>query len=468
MKGSCFKPSNKKVIVCLSLLFGMSNAYAGGFQLLEENVSSLGNAFAGTAAVAENASTSFYNPAGLTLLNKPEIDIAGTLIDIRSEADFDSSISNSLLGIQLGSDTSGIATAPVPGSASTQIGSWNFVPAAHVALPYCHRFAFGLSITSPYGLNTIYDGKSQARYLATTSKVLTLDVGPAFAFQVTPQLSVGAGIDIQYIKATLDQKVPVGQDLPPALLAAIGSPDGVSDAQFSNNASNKRGFGWNAGALYQFNCGRTRIGADYRSKIVHHLDGDAYLTFYGPSFLENAAGGVTASVTLPETANLSIYHDVNCQWALLGSINYTRWSQINTLTLDYTGQIQDDIESATFKVALRDAYRYAAGVNYAPTCRWKFRAGVAYDETPVRNADTRTLRIPDATRYWGALGVQFKLSDCLALDAGYSHLFIRNSTLDQSQATPLSSGAVLFSETVANFDHSSVNEYGLQLNWKIL
>jgi long-chain fatty acid transport protein len=451
MKGS-FKPSSKKVIVCLSLLFGISNAYAGGFQLLEENVSSLGNAFAGTAAVAEDASTSFYNPAGLTLLNTPEIDVAGTLIDIRSQGDFKFSASNSLVGLGLGNDT----IFPVAGSASTQIGSWNLVPAAHVALPYCHRFAFGLSITSPYGLNTIYDGKSQARYLATTSKLITVDVGPALAFQVTPQLSLGAGIDFQYIKAELDQKIPVGE--------VFGFPDG----NFINNASDKKGCGWNAGALYQFNCGRTRIGADYRSRVVHHLDGDAHLVFNGPPPLESAEGGVRASVTLPETANLSIYHDLDCHWAFLGSINYTRWSDINNLTLRYTGQIEDDVEAVDFRIAFRDAFRYSAGVNYAPTCRWKFRAGVAYDETPVKNAELRTLRVPDATRYWGAFGVQYKLSKCLVVDAGYSHLFVKDCRLDQPKSTPLTNGEVLFAETVANFDHASVNEYGLQLSWKIL
>ncbi|HRA82643.1 MAG TPA: outer membrane protein transport protein, partial [Thauera sp.] len=48
------------------------NAMAAGFQLLEQNASGLGNAYAGSAAVAENASTIYYNPAGMTQLQARE------------------------------------------------------------------------------------------------------------------------------------------------------------------------------------------------------------------------------------------------------------------------------------------------------------------------------------------------------------------------------------------------------------
>ena len=54
------------------------NSYAGGFQLFESSAKSLGNAFSGTSAIAQDASTEYYNPAGMTLLDHPEISITGT------------------------------------------------------------------------------------------------------------------------------------------------------------------------------------------------------------------------------------------------------------------------------------------------------------------------------------------------------------------------------------------------------
>jgi|SRR5215470_14656409 len=47
-------------------------AQAGGFALNEQSVSGLGVAFAGGAAQASDASTIFFNPAGIALLNQGE------------------------------------------------------------------------------------------------------------------------------------------------------------------------------------------------------------------------------------------------------------------------------------------------------------------------------------------------------------------------------------------------------------
>ncbi len=435
------------------LLSGMSTAYAGGFQLFEQNVSSLGNAYAGTAAVAQDASTAFYNPAGLTLLNSPEIDASASYIDLDIDAHVKSATSNSLVGLLLGAPP-----VPVLGNDHVSAGSRNIVPALNAAFPQCHRFAFGMSITSPYGLNTHYDGSSKVKYLATWSKVSTIDVGPSAALQLTPQFSVGAGVDIQYLKANLYQKVPVGETIP----AIFGGP--FPDGEITNRARDKNGWGWNAGALYQFNCG-TRVGLDYRSRVHHHLKGEVDLTL--PEPLNSETGFLTSTVTLPDTANLSVYTDINCHWALLGSVNWTHWSLIDEVVLNYSGPITDSLEQADLTLAFRDTYRVAVGANYAPTCRWKFRAGVAYDEAPIRNAHTRTFRLPDDTRYWAAVGVQYKISECLLIDAGYSHLFVKDTTAHQAKTTPLTSGAALFTDVSADFD-SQVNQVGLQLSWRIL
>src|SRR5262249_22944288 len=98
-----FKKSFLSLVLGICLLaFGLSKAYAGGFQLFEEGVSVLGNAFAGTAASVEDASTSFYNPAGMTLLPVPELLAAATLIDLDIKTSVKSATANSLAGLRVG------------------------------------------------------------------------------------------------------------------------------------------------------------------------------------------------------------------------------------------------------------------------------------------------------------------------------------------------------------------------------
>ena len=61
--------------------------------------------------------------------------------------------------------------------------------------------------------------------------------------------------------------------------------------------------------------------------------------------------------------------------------------------------------------------------------RWTFRAGVAYDETPI-DATFRTPRIPGGSRYWLAVGASYEVNDWFGIDAGYAHLFVEDTRVD--------------------------------------
>ncbi|HSB25417.1 MAG TPA: outer membrane protein transport protein, partial [Burkholderiaceae bacterium] len=59
-------------VMALTGLVGPALALAAGFQLNENSASGLGNAFAGGAAVAEDASTLWSNVAGMSRIGKPQ------------------------------------------------------------------------------------------------------------------------------------------------------------------------------------------------------------------------------------------------------------------------------------------------------------------------------------------------------------------------------------------------------------
>jgi long-chain fatty acid transport protein len=440
----------RSLALAFGLLLSSNTVTAGGIQLFEESVSYLGNAFAGTAAGASDASTAFYNPAGLTRLIFPEIDGCLTGIDVDIRSTIDTATANSIIGLPFN-----LPPAPVMGYASAQAGSWGFIPALNFAIPFNRCIALGLSISSPFGLNTNYEGDTRAKYIATLSRLVMVDVGPSIAVRVARPLSLGVGVDIQYARLKANQKLPVGETLPPF---PFGGP--FPDGEFKNTTTDI-GYGWNAGLLYEFTCA-TRVGLSYRSRVHHRPKGNASITVPPP--LPSLEGNVFSEITFPDSVNFSFYHDFNPEWAALGSVNYTHWSLFDVVTLHYSGPIAEDIQAANLPLSWRDTYRYALAANYSPSCRWKLRTGIAFDKSPVRNAQTRTFRVPDSDRYWIGLGAQYKICDCLLVDAGYTHLFVKKARIDQTQIINLTNGEQLVETGTARID-ASVNEVGVQLSW---
>ncbi len=427
----------------LGALFICSQSFAGGFQLHEQNVSGLGNAYAGSSAVAEDASTGFYNPAGLPELRYPQLLLSGVVINLNADVSFKRATTNYL--------TAPTSVLTVQGNTRNEAGGWFVIPAFHASMPFSfldRKWSLGLGLTSPFGLTTSYTEDSMARYLTTYSDLKTLNIGPSIGVQITDYLSVGAGFDAQYATAELDARVPINVALPDGRL---------------NNDADDWGYGWNVGILLKAPCG-TRFGLSYRSRVNHSLEGDVALL--APP-VTNLAGSVRADITFPDYASLSAVHDFNEQWSLLGSINYIHWNLVDTVTLQYSGPITTSVNKTQIKLNFDNTYRAALAVNYKPNHRWKLRLGMAYDETPIPDAKSRTFRLPDDDRIWLGLGAQYVINKCFAVDASYAHLFVERADINQTQKTHVNAGFDIVSNTVGQ-NKPSINQLGLQLTWNII
>lgn len=134
------------IFLSLMLVFSFSGKVnAAGFALIEQGVSGLGNAYAGGAAAAQDATTIFYNPAGLTRLNKPEFIAAGHVIIPNAKFTND------------GSTYVVSSSYPLNGNNGGNAGVTVFVPNLYYSHPVNEKFFFGLGINSPFGLQTEYD-----------------------------------------------------------------------------------------------------------------------------------------------------------------------------------------------------------------------------------------------------------------------------------------------------------------------
>lgn len=434
MAGRYVKVSGWLLAVSLAVLLAAGPAMGGGITLLEFSTKGLGNSFSG-GATADEASTIFYNPAGLTRLQSPEALTNGHVIFV--QADFEDDGSTNVFGDPLtgGDDDADVAV---------------FVPSFFASMPLTDRLVAGLGVHSPYGLATDYGDDWVGRYHATESSLITINVNPSIGFKVNNWLSLGAGVSAQFVDADLQNEVDFG------LVAgnAAGSPAAAQALSQTLDGSaevtgDDWGFGFNLGILVEPTA-RTRFGIHYRSKIDHTLEGDADfdniptaadLAILGPGAAPVAAGlaatfddpDVESDVTLPATLSFNAYHEFNDQWAVMADITWTDYSQLDELRIEFDDDDTTLVDNVT-TLDWEDTWRFSIGVNYKPTQNLVLRAGTAYDESPVPGKEERTPRVPDDDRIWASIGFGYTWFDRLTVDVGYAHLFIGDVDIEKSTA----------------------------------
>lgn len=401
---------NLMALAIASALGGTSGlASAAGFALIEQSGSAMGNAFAGAAATAEDASTIFFNPAGLTKLKGPQFALAGHVVAIKTE------FSNN--------GSSAPFTIASLGSNGGNAGDTVFIPNAYFSMPVNEKLVLGIGLNAPFGLATEYDADWVGRFQGIKSEIMTVNVNPTIAYQVNDAFSVGFGVSYQQFDAELTNKVNG---------VVIGLPPG-SEANAKVEGDDD-GFGWNAGVLFNVS-DATRVGVSYRSIIDYTIEGNLSVTTTTGTSLVNVP--VTADVTMPDSLSVSLVSALTPQWELLADITFTRWSEIQNLrVVDNTGAQRDNLI-----LNFDDTYRYSVGANYKWSDRVTWKVGVAYDESPVDD-QFRTVRLPDSDRTWVSLGAKCRVGAGV-VDVGYAHLFVSDAPIDQNRGSTVGFGRVV-------------------------
>lgn len=384
-------------LVVATVFLNVANTQAAGFALIEHSASGMGNAFAGGGAVAEDASTVYFNPAGMTYVQGTQL--VGAIHFIKPNAEFNND--GSIAG-----DYPGPAPARPLGNSGGDIGSLNFVPNIYFKMDLNENVKIGLGVNSPFGLKTEYDPHWLGRFLAIKSEIQTININPSIAYKINNQLSVGAGISAMWAQAELTRAVNIG-------LAE-------SDVKIKGD---DWGYGYNFGAIYQATPG-TRISVAYRSKVNQHLEGDAT---FGSALLAKS-GSISANTTLPETLSMSAFSRIGNQWDLMGDVTFTRWSQFKELRINYS----NGTLLANTPENWSNTLRYSIGANYHYNDAIKLRGGLAYDEEAISD-QFRTARIPGNDRKWVSMGANWKIQPNASLDIGYAHLFINDATVSDNQ-----------------------------------
>ena len=376
--------NNKIMMLAVSVALAATAgpALAGGLSIGTQSGSGIGNAYAGGAAAAEDASTVWYNPAGMTALpGKTNLAVAAHAL----RASFKFQNTGSTLPIGAGNGGDG--------------GGWHLIPQGYITHKITDQWSLGAGFNTPFGLETNYDRGWRGQAIGFESALKIYNINVAAAYKVNDMLSVGGGLNYQRAELKFNSTPLIG---------------------FVEPKLHDDGIGYNIGVLFQ-PTQQTRVGAHYRSSIKYTATG----TLLAPALI---GGNSTASAGLatPDSFSFSVVHALSPRWDIMGDVTWTGWSHLKRLDVVRTSGVASGTSPVSLTFNWTDTWRTSLGLNYKYSDAWKLRFGIAFDQTPSNDVD-RTARLPDQDRTWIAFGAQMKVSKNSVLDFGYAHEFIKNA-----------------------------------------
>ena len=422
-------------------------ANAAGYALREHSADAMGTAYAGSAATSSDASYMVYNPAALGFVGDADfsVSLAGIFPDTSSHyAATTSAIPPFVPPTPLGG----------PSSPSNFVSN-AAVPALAMRWRVADRWAFGVSVSAPWGLMTNYPKDWVGRYYGDETKLTTINITPLISYEISPHVVIAAGPQAQYANGTFTNAVDVG-----TIALGFGGTPGADDvgARFSAKGW---GWGWTAGLMAQVN-DKVSLGVSYRSSIDTTAKG--HLNFQGVATNPFALGvGIfnnqpaQTSLTTPGILSMGARWRICDNWSLLGEADWTEWSVFKHLIISSANPALNDFTATNWK----DSWFFSLGAEYQASDLWTLKAGTAFDQSPIPDS-TKGPRIPDNNRTWLSLGARLRASDSTDISFSAAHLFFADLKVNLSQTDP---GSTIKGNLVGSI-RGSVNVVAVQLNFR--
>lgn len=381
---------------------------ANGFRLASQDgfATARGEAF---VATADNPSAIYYNPAGIAQLE----------------------------GNNLRSGIYGIYLNP---SYATNRGDTYHIENKLAAVPqffYTRTpkdwpLSFGLGVYSPYGLSAEWPDGTGFRAVAMNGSLTYVRINPVVALKLAHNLSIGAGVMVDYGNMVLEQGM-LGDPLPPNFFRFKGDGWGV---------------GYNLGLLWQ-PIEQISIGATFRSSTTITLAGQTEAEKL--SQLPLTYRTAQADFTFPLTAVFGISYRPSPKWNLEFDADYTDWSSIGTITIRQA-RVPSIPDPPTLILDWQASWMYEFGVTRYFDNGWHASAGFVYNENSVPNAYYTPL-LADLDRYFFSVGAGHKGK---RFDFDIAYQFGYGPTHTVTGSTPSTIGGQIAGQTAdGNYDFIS-------------
>ncbi|HHF1356301.1 TPA: outer membrane protein transport protein [Haemophilus influenzae] len=447
-------------LLATAMLLVAGGANAAAFQLAEVSTSGLGRAYAGEAAIADNASVVATNPALMSLFKTNQFSVGGVYVDSRINMNGDVNSSATINDmIRATNDGSASKRNVVPGA---------FVPNLYFVAPVNDKFAVGAGMNVNFGLKSEYGDSYDAGVFGGKTDLTAINLNLSGAYRVTEGLSLGLGVNAVYAKAQVERNAGIIVDSAKdtqvqRALSVLGEPlrnlhqhlpsKDKSVVSLQDRAA--WGFGWNAGVMYQFN-EANRIGLAYHSKVDVNFTDRTATSLEANVIKAGKTGNLT--LTLPDYLELSGFHQLTDKLAVHYSYKYTHWSRLTKLHASF----EDGKKAFDKELQYSNNSRVALGASYNLDEKLTLRAGIAYDQAASRHQ--RSAAIPDTDRTWYSLGATYKFTPNLSVDLGYAYL--KGKKVHFKEVKTIGPKNVLELTTTANYtSQAHANLYGLNLNY---
>ena len=394
----------KGKVLSIFLVFLLAGfASAGGFELYEFGAAS--SAMAG-AVVARSwdASTVFYNPAGIAFL-KDGSHFYGNLTLISAK--------NKYTGAE--PIFTGVEQESVD-KIHTPIG-------VYFTHQFSENFYAGIGVTNPFGLGLAWDEEEfPGRSISYDTDLKSFYISPVVAYKFSDSFSASVGADIVFGTITLKRYV--------RMFDSEGSP-GIEAAKSTIEGNSKLAFGFTASVQYRSeNLG---LGFMYRHSVENKLENadatfeilDTYAQPVAAANLTNQK--VNSGITFPNFFSVGIYYKLLETLGAEFDFMWYGWSVFDQLVLDF-----ETLPTTIVPENYEDAVQLRFGVHFDFAQDWQLRAGYIYDQTPQPIESVSPL-LPDNDRHDFSLGLGYTLNNW-QFDAGYMLVdFGERSTVENGE-----------------------------------
>ncbi|MEH0742450.1 outer membrane protein transport protein [Vibrio cholerae] len=378
-----------------TLMTSATHVSAAGFQLAEYSATGLGRAYAGEAAMADNASAQWRNPAMLTYLKGTQLSVGAVYVD----PNVDVSGTTNFYGTEIPANSKDFAHDAV-------------IPNFYVSHQYSEQLFVGAAFGTNYGMETDLGTDFAASHFGNEASVISMEANLNAAYQINDAVSIGGGLRYVMGEGSFGATAPTNNAYALSQGTTLKYMEGDDTA-----------WGWQLGAAWQID-ERNRVGFAYKSAVDLKLTGSANI-FTGTA-IATSTGSI--DLTLPATAELASFHQLTEKVAIHASVNWTDWSSFKQLYADL-----DTLPSQTIKVEnWEDNYRFALGTTYQWDPKLALRAGVAYDMSAVSDKN-RTITIPETDRTWLSVGASYAFTKQFTLDGGFTYVFAKDAPITESR-----------------------------------
>ncbi|EIV1965884.1 outer membrane protein transport protein [Salmonella enterica subsp. enterica serovar Mgulani] len=371
----------KSTLFCLAICLPVTTQ-ASGLYFYEMATEDTALAGAGQAARAQDASTIVTNPAGMTRL--PDHMFTGGLQAMDGDISY-----------QLDNDSGRQSPGDIMG----------FIPngSAFYAQKLNDDLYAGIGMYGNYGLGIDFGNWAGAR-LIKKSTMVAMTLSPSLAWKLNDRVSVGGSVNVNYGFLSLTRNV---------------------DDNDEKEKDHDWALSYRLGLLMDLT-DKTRAGIAWTSKTEYDFNIDGKARFPNLANIEYDLP-ISAQVNAPQQIMLSLVHDLNKQWSVMGDLGWQDWSQFGSPQIAVAGRDSDKTNR------LKDSWHAALGVQYRPTEQWRLNAGVAFDSTIYQSQSDVSLSLPTGDEWRFATGAQYQMTPQSNIGFAVSYLHMQSSRVQSPE-----------------------------------